>query len=99
MEASPVFSDLQLWLPSARCSQEGRGNPTNVANTLLRYHVDIIVMLVNRTRGYVTAAVMQADVWPFWQTEKKTTRSFSSCWTFLFFLENIRLVFVCVVFL
>ena len=32
-EACPVSADLHLWLPSSRCSQEGRGrdNPTSVA--------------------------------------------------------------------
>ena len=60
LEGCPVSADFHLRLPSSRCSQEGRGNPTSVANILLRQHVNIIEMLVNRTRGYVTAGVMQA---------------------------------------
>ena len=32
---------LHLWLSSSRCSQEGRGNPTNVADTLRRHHVNL----------------------------------------------------------
>ena len=59
LKARPIYADLHLWLSSSNCSQEGRGHPTSVAN---RYHVDIIVMVVNRTRGSMTASVMQAGV-------------------------------------